>query len=128
LHRVHDRSASGRYAVAADALDGSIDLFRVEPQGIRLAGWAGKVEAGAAVDEILVFQGPRCILRTMPHTARADVADCFKKPGLLQSGFHVILAFDRSSAADIRVFGRRKEIVAELRRPPVIVAETQIRK
>ncbi|MFA5167553.1 MAG: hypothetical protein WC530_03370 [Candidatus Omnitrophota bacterium] len=62
-----------------------------EKAKVKLAGWAGNVEAGTSPQEVFVeLDGPsKVYFKASPGLNRPDVAAHFKKPGLASSGWEV---------------------------------------
>jgi hypothetical protein len=110
-----ESSEGDSFRIQRGTLKGFLDRAEVKEDSIIFSGWASDLETFEPVDAIVVFINGRFFYRGICNTERPDIADHFKTPALMLSGFQYsfpLWMFKDISNAEIRLFALSKKGVA----------------
>jgi hypothetical protein len=108
--------AGRTFEVDDDRLEGYVDKFELDDQGVRMGGWAVDVEGRKPAERVLVFAGERLVAQARPTIVRPDIVNRFDTPAVEQSGYELRGGAGGAGLDDLRVFAVGGGFATELPR------------
>lgn len=104
------------FRVEDDRLEGYVDKFELDDQGVRMSGWAVDPEGRRPAERVLVFAGERLVAQARPTVVRPDIVERFNSAKVERSGFELRGGAQGAGLDDLRVFAVAGDSASELPR------------